>query len=236
MYVLRIEQEAAGVKFYERVIPPIEGKGKPFLLMETQVTQALYKAVMGTNPSWFNGDRSLPDLSREYGVDLQRPVEWVSWEDGVRFANALSKELGLQPAYQGSDNDAEIIEGANGFHLPLEAEWEWAAKGGGNHEYAGSDKLDEVAWHSGNSDAKTHPVGEKQANAYGLRDMSGNVHEWVADDYDNPGQYRPGAVRRVVRGGSWGSDADCCQVSFRGGGSPRGRRFVLGLRLSRPLD
>ena len=144
--------------------------------------------------------------------------------------------MGLQPAYDGNDNDAVLIEGANGFRYPLEAEWEWAARCGEDHEYAGSDNIDDVAWYGGNSGDQTHPVGLKQANACGLKDMSGNVYEWTADVSDNPGQHRPGAAVRVVRGGSWDDDADDCRVSAQGRGSPGGRYDDVGLRFSRPLD
>ena len=203
--------------FYERFIPPINGVGEGFWIMEMQVTQALYEAVMGNNPSRFRG--------------AERPVEKVSWEDGIKFANRLSRALNLSPVYQGEDNNATMRQGATGFRLLSEAEWEWAARCGENHRYAGSDNLDAVAWHSGNSDGRTHPVGQKQANACGLRDMSGNVLEWVADD-----QYRPGAAKRVLRGGSWNNGADCCRVSYRGNDPPGYRSDCLGLRFSRSLD
>jgi len=178
--------------------------------------------VMGTNPSNVK--------------TAQAPVNEVSWEDGVKFANALSEKLGLRPAYRGSDNDAELIEGANGFRLPFEAEWEWAAKGGESHEYAGSDKLDEVGWYNRNSGRRARRVGELKANGYGCHDFSGNVWEWCADDKDNPGQHRPGAAERVYRGGSWGNDAAGCRISYRIGFSPDYRYRLLGLRLSRSLD
>ena len=194
--------------------------------METEVTQALYEAVMGVNPSRFD---ALPDSP-------QRPVEQVSWEDGIVFANALSTAMGLEPAYDGDDNNAVLIAGANGFRYPLEAEWEWAARCGEDYEFAGSDDINAVAWYETNSGGQTHPVGQKQANACGLRDMSGNVEEWVADDYNNPGQHRPGAAERVRRGGGWLSGAGGCRVSFRYWNSPGLRDDVLGLRFSRSLD
>ena len=210
-----------GVTFYTRRVPAVEGRGRPFEVMETEVTQALYEAVMGNNPSHFRG--------------AERPVEMVSWNDGIQFANRLSRALSLSPVYQGEDNNATMRQGATGFRFLSEAEWEWAARCGENYEYAGSNNLDAVAWHGRNSGSQTHPVGQKQANACGLRDMSGNVFEWVADDYSNPGQYRPGAARRVGRGGSWRSGADYCRVSYRDGSSP-GYRDFLGLRFSRSLD
>ena len=134
-----------------------------------------------------------------------------------------------------------LIEGANGFRYPLEAEWEWAARCGEDYVYAGSDNIDDVAWYGENSDTRagrrhTHPVGLKQANACGLKDMSGNVMEWAADDYNNPGQHSPGAAVRVSRGGGWNCYADFCLVAFRRGDSPLNRLDFLGLRLSRSLD
>ena len=108
--------EVDGVEFFLRKIPS-GGGVSAFWMMETQVTQALYEAVMGVNPSSFD---ALPDSP-------QRPVEVVTWEDGIVFANALSTAMGLDPAYDGDDNNAVLIEGANGFRYLLEAEWEWAA-------------------------------------------------------------------------------------------------------------
>ena len=192
-----------------------------FWMMETQVTQALYRTVSGESPSRFKGE--------------QLPVEEVSWADGIAFCNELSKKLGLTPAYKGTGNMCELINGANGFRLPSEAEWEFAAKGGQNFVYAGSDKIDEVAWYRDNSSRETHEVAKKKPNGYGLYDMSGNVWEWCADDYTNPGQHSPGASRRASRGGGWSDDADDCMVSHRFRFSPVSRFGILGLRLSRSL-
>ena len=154
----------------------------------------------------------------------------------MKFANCLSRALDLTPVYRGESNNARIRSRATGFRFLSDAEWEWAARCGENHQYAGSNDLDAVAWHRGNSGGQTHPVGQKQANACGLRDMSGNVREWVADDYNNPGQYRPGAARRVIRGGGWILGADYCRVSYRNRCSPGCRNDGLGLRFSRSLD
>ena len=199
------------------------------MIMETQVTQALYREVIGQSPSNFKGD--------------QLPVELVSWEDGIACCNALSKKLGLTPAYKGTDNNCELISGASGFRLPFEAEWEFAAKGGEDFEYAGSDNLDEVGWYGGlfgngnvEEDAGTQPVAQLKSNSYGLYDMSGNVWEWCADDHDNPGQHRLGASKRANRGGGWDYGAGGCGVSYRDWDSPGIRNYNLGLRLSRSLE
>ena len=227
----RVTTQVKGVTFYERVIPAPTGmkNAKPFLIMETQVTQALYQAVIGKNPSCFKGDTL--------------PVEQVSWEDCIVFCNKLSEIVGLQPAYQGTDNQCTLIQGANGFRLPFEAEWEFAAKGGKNYKYSGSDNLDEVGWYDGNSKTggffsgkSTHPVGQKKVNGYGLYDCSGNVWEWCADDYNVPGQHRSGASRRACRGGSWYYYADDCTVSYRDFNGPGYRDFNLGVRVSRSLE
>ena len=217
----RLEHSMGGVSFTERCIPA-PPNGKPFWLMETQVTQVLYRAVTGESPSKFKGD--------------QLPVEQVSWEDGIAFCNALSTKLGLTPAYKGTDNNCDLGSGANGFRLPFEAEWVFAAKGGQNFEYAGSDNIDEVAWYDKNSGKKTHEVAQKKPNGYGLYDMSGNVWEWCADDYSNPGQHRLGASKRAYRGGGWVGNAGGCEVSYRSRLSPDYRYNYFGLRLSRSLE
>ena len=192
-------------------------------LGQTAVTQGLYRLVTGEQPSGFKGET--------------RPVEQVSWEDGLRLMNQLSVLAGVRPAYAGEDNDAELVSGANGFRLPFEVEWELAGRGGEAHEYAGSNNPDEVGWSQRNSGGETHPVGQLKANGYGCYDFSGNVDEWCADDHDNSGQHRPGAVYRVIRGGGWATMAFECCVSFCWhGGSPGNRDRDLGLRLSRSLD
>ena len=160
----------------------------------------------------------------------------MSWEDGIKFANALSQRLGLQPVYKGTDNNAQLVRGATGFRLLSEAEWAWSARCGEDYNYAGSDDLNTVGWYSGNSRGQTYPVGLKQANACGLKDMSGNVLEWTVDDFSTPGQHSSGAARRVFRGGSWNYDAGGCRVSYRYMVSPDIRNLNFGLRFSRPLD
>ena len=199
---------------------------KPFCLGQTAVTQGQWEAVMGDNPSCFEG------------VDSNLPVEEVSWFDCVEFCNKLSELNAYEPFYRigkGDQPEVGVNIGANGFRLPFEAEWEFAAKGGQNFKYAGSDNLDEVGWYIGNAEGETHEVAQKKPNGYGFYDMSGNVWEWCTDDYDNPGQHRLGASGRANRGGSCRGSADFCEVSFRFRDSPDYRLNRLGLRLSRSL-
>ncbi|MBP5751864.1 MAG: formylglycine-generating enzyme family protein, partial [Treponema sp.] len=132
-----------------------------FKMASTEVTQELYKKVMGSNPSYFRGEKL--------------PVEKVSWLDAVKFCNKLSEIQGLDPCYTiGSSVSCDF--NANGYRLSTEAEWEYAARGGKANEkfqYAGSDSIDEVAWYTGNSNNETHEVGTKAPNSLGLYDMSG---------------------------------------------------------------
>ena len=187
-----------------------------YYIGETQVTQALWKAVMGSNPSWFKGDN--------------KPVGSVSWDDCQAFIEKLNSKLSNQ-----------LPRGCK-FRLPTEAQWEFAARGGkksNGFEYAGSDNIDEVAWYDDNSDDKTHPVKGKKANELGLYDMSGNVWEWCQDWYDSyssGSQTDPtgpsGGSYRVLRGGSWGSYARYCRVASRFNYSPDDRGSDFGFRLS----
>ena len=207
---------------------------KPVLMGQTQITQALWEAVMGSNPSEFKG--------------AQRPVERVSWYDMVRFCNALSKLDNFRPAYSigsGDEPDVSLDLSANGYRMPTEAEWEYAAKAGTELVYAGSAQLEQVGWFYENSDYETHPVAQKKPNAWGLYDMSGNVWEWCSDQWDEePYQSRPevsvdpcvyasSPAWRVFRGGGGDGGADYCRVAFRNGFDADDRGSDLGGRLLR---
>ena len=190
-----------------------------YCIGETEVSQELWQAVMGSNPSNFTGN-------------LQRPVEWVSWNDCQEFIKKLNQLTGKT------------------FRLPTEAEWEYAARGGSQsqgYKYAGSNTIGDVAWYTVNSyekgsshpDYGTHPVGQKQPNELGLYDMSGNVWEWCQDwygSYSSSSQTNPvgpsSGSLRVYRGGSWINNAGYCRVSNRSGYTPTIRYYYLGLRLA----
>jgi len=193
----------------------------PFLMSRTEVTQALYEEVMGENPSYFRGQAL--------------PVESVSWYDAVAFCNALSKKEGLDTCYTGSGNDIVCDFAANGYRLPTEAEWEYACRAGsetdfhnGNMTHPFNIPLDPVlartAWYSGNAGSTTHPVARKEANAFGLHDMHGNVWEWCWDRWDenyyevSPNKDPRGpstGSHRILRGASWYDHARDCRSSYR---------------------
>ena len=204
---------------------------------ETEVTQELWVAVMGSNPSYYNayGDSISGSYhsSYYYGINLQRPVEHVTWTECQTFIaklNALTGET---------------------FRLPTEAEWEYAARGGNKskgYKYAGSNTIGDVAWYYGNrpttnssdSNYGTQMVATKAPNELGLYDMSGNVWEWCQDwygSYSSEAQTNPtgptSGSGRVDRGGSWGNGADYCRVSFRHYFTPGYHLSHLGLRLAR---
>ena len=190
-----------------------------YYMGETEVTQALWQAVMGSNPSNFKGNNL--------------PVETVSWNDCQTFINKLNQLLAGQL-------------GGKRFALPTEAQWEYAARGGKKsrgYKYSGSNTLDNVAWYtSTTNDSGTKPVGTKTPNELGLYDMSGNVWEWCSDWYGSYGSYGSGAQTnptgstsgsyRVNRGGSWDGYAGHCRVSDRGSYTPDYRDRSHGLRLS----
>jgi len=201
-----------------------------FYMGKYEVTQKEYQAVMGSNPSDFRGNN--------------RPVHKVSWYDAVEYCNRLSKKEGLTPCYSGSGDDITCNWNANGYRLPTEAEWEYAARGGINKDdyiHSGSNDIYKVAWYLINS-RKTHYVGKKKANSLGIYDMSGNVYEWCWDWYDeayysksprnNPTGAASGSIR-VCRGGSWISSLGDCTVSFRFYYDPFSRYCNLGFRVVR---
>lgn len=159
------------------------------------------------------------------------PVINVSWNDAVEYCNWRSMKEGIKPCYAISETSVSCDFNAKGYRLPTEAEWEYAAKGGPaaeglalNAVYAGSASLDQVAWHAGNSGKRTHPVGEKAANALGLFDLAGNVWEWCWDLYagdsysKSPATDPTGASSgslRVIRGGSWNAGASYARSANR---------------------
>ena len=186
-----------------------------YYMGETQVTQALWQAVMGGNPSHYSGSNL--------------PVEQVSWHDCKTFIDKLNRQCSGQ------------LKGKR-FALPTEAQWEYAARGGKKnkgYKYSGSNTIGDVAWYGCNSGRTTHAVGTKTPNELGLYDMSGNVWEWCQDWYGSYGssaQTDPAGPStgslRVFRGGSWDRSARDCRVSYRSYDSPDSTSIILGLRLS----
>ena len=160
-----------------------------------------------------------------------KPVERVRWRDAKQYCNERSLLEGLKPCYNEKTMDWECDYSANGYRLPTEAEWEYACRAGtdGPYDFGQADKLRQYAWFADNSEEKTHPVGQKKPNLWGLFDMYGNVSEWCEDVYsptyyaesapiDPHGPPSPGKdVKRVMRGGSWKASAAMCRATFRQG-------------------
>ena len=191
------------------------------LLMDRhEVTQAEYEKQ--------GKIEAFPNPSHFQGADL--PVEQVTWPQAARYCNARSRFEGLKPCYN-EDTGACDFE-ATGYRLPTEAEWEYACRAGTNSEYSfGGEarQLGDFAWFADNSVKKTHPVGRKKPNPWGLVDMHGNVAEWCQDVYD-PSYYKDsteknprgpaGGNENVLRGGSWKSPADALRSAYRIGETP----------------
>jgi formylglycine-generating enzyme required for sulfatase activity len=186
---------------------------KPFYMGKYTVTQKQWEAVMGsTISSYFKG----PD----------NPADGVSWDDCQVFLRKLGEKVG----------------GGRTFALPTEAQWEYACRAGSTAKfYHGDDeaRLGDYAWFVGNSGGKTHPVGQKKPNAWGLYDMHGNIMEWCEDWY---GQYPTGEVTdptggqngslRVLRGGQWNAGSGSCRSAGRGRIAPENRHSGFGIRVA----
>lgn len=207
-----------------------------FFIGETEVSQALWKAVMGNNPSRFAGD--------------ERPVDSVNWFEALRFCNALSEKEGLTPAYAISGTTVSWDTGAGGYRLPTEAEWEYAARGGilgalsdealERAFYSGGENPEALGWYNANSNKSSQPVKGKVPNELGLYDMSGNLWEWC---WDYLGEYPPEPVsnptgasegaRRILRGGAWFTPVNLLRVTNRYWNAPAFKANSVGFRLAR---
>jgi formylglycine-generating enzyme required for sulfatase activity len=235
-----------------------------YWMSETEVTQELFAAVMGTNPSSFTSGPAGSEIQNK------RPVEHVNWYAAIAFCNKLSLAAGKEPVYSvGSINWGTLVYGdiptsdnpawnaatmnttKNGYRLPTEMEWMWAAMGadktsqpnttGYTKAFAGSNgsnNIGDYAWYDSNAGSKTHEVGKKNANELGLKDMSGNVFEWCWDWYSS---YPPGeetdytgagsGTGRVYRGGCWFYNASYCTVAARISSYPSSGYDNLGFRV-----
>ncbi len=237
-----------------------------FYMSKYEITQSEWETVMTGNN---NGISANPSITKD-NIDMDNPVDFVSWFDSIVFCNRKSIMENLTPVYvkhgqtdpdlwgnipvsRDEANDLEWIYltinlSANGYRLPTDMEWEWAARGGLIAQqsgtfytpYAGSDTVDTVAWYRDNSQNRTHPVGSKSPNELGLFDMTGNLWEWCWDwlsldlsgTHTNPLGANKG-LTRILRGGSWYQKSTDCIIPFRVSGYPESRGSDLGFRLVR---
>jgi formylglycine-generating enzyme required for sulfatase activity len=207
----RLVRLVARIEFPMRWIKYPEDIDQGFWMMETPVTQRQYLAVMGINPSWFT----------DAGEDA--PVEKVDWNEAMAFALNLASLAGGGTWEAIKRLDVRLWnrdeEESQGWRLPTEAEWEYACRAGTTTPRYGD--VDKIAWYDQNSDGRTHPVGQKQANAWGLYDMLWNVSEWC---FQKKG-------RRPIKGGAFCDGAEAMTASWR---RERGATFSarsLGFRL-----
>ncbi len=239
-----------------------------FLMGKYEITNKEYCEFLNdydVNPDGTKNDRILIDVYNSgcrighNGIDFYLknsnenfPIVYITWWGAIYYCNWLSEKEGLESAYDlktgefinsttgSTTTDITKIEG---YRLPTEAEWEYAARGGSetqNYEYSGSNDIDEVAWYDGNSGNRTHEVGTKKPNGLGIFDMSGNVWEWCSgrhENYSNTEELNPvgfsGGFGCVFRGGSWGFNGNHCRVAYRGHSLPSNSGNCLGFRICR---
>lgn len=224
-----------------------EREVKDLFVSKYQTTQIRLKEMMGTDPSYFKGDR--------------RPVESIKWIEALEYCNKLSEHYGLQPVYKIENdklvaiihNDGEEVypdladfSKTEGYRLPTELEWEWFARGGEvaiqdgtfNMDYSGSNNIDEVAWYDKNSQKQTHEVGTKKPNQLGLYDCTGNVWEWCATTIrlllgERVWFFDESREGRGIMGGSWSSYLSRCSVDWGGSARTSGAYDNCGFRVVR---
>jgi formylglycine-generating enzyme len=216
-----------GVRFDEQ--PARKVSLSDYFIGKYEVTQAEWNLLMGKTPCEFKGD--------------SLPVESVSWFEAVKFCNKMSIAEGFEPSYIIKGDSVSWVRSANGYRLPTEAEWEFAARcgrGGRCYNYCGGDSLDQVAEYEGNNNISPKPVGSRRPNGLGMHDMSGNVSEWCWDWYypypDGPEKDPAGPNHghlRTNRGGSWFSKEEKCRVVFRNLYNPAEAYSFVGFRLAR---
>jgi formylglycine-generating enzyme required for sulfatase activity len=198
--------------------PPHQVSVSPFAMDRFEVTHAMFTAAELPNPS-------------KWQEDAQGPVNQLRWRDAKVYCNERSVAEGLDPCYDEASTGWPCDFSRNGYRLPTEAEWEYAARCGstGDFPFGSESKLNAFAWHGENSGSRAHPVGSRKPNAWGIHDLYGNLSEWCHDAYQadyyavspkqdptGPSVEQPDA-KRVVRGGSWKATPNMCRVSFRQG-------------------
>ncbi len=217
-----------------------------FYIGETEVTVLQYRLYCEAT------NRDMPKTT-PWGLLGDNPIMRMNWMNAIGYANWLSDKNGLNPVYTilgDRAKDVRVDHGANGYRLPTEAEWEFAAGGGNlgrtdgrkNTIFAGSDDVDLVAWHKFNSVSRTHPVRQKKPNELGLHDMAGNVREWCQDWYEEslqgPVKDPKGpetGLEKILRGGVWRSPLSHCRISRRGYDPPTYNGSGIGFRLAQSV-